>query len=223
MYVVGLTGGIASGKSVVSMILRDLGAFVIDADEVSREVVLPHTKCWEEVVAAFGKVIVREDLTIDRKKLADLVFENPEKRSILNKLIHPEIMNRIEEKLKVIEGEDPQAMVVIDAALLVEAGAYKTCDKLIVVYAREETKLKRLVNRDGMSRKEAQIRINSQLPHSEKVKVADFVINNEGHLSKTRCEVEEVFKKLALLQCTQDSTLKGGLRKEKSQKRSNNI
>lgn len=208
MLIVGLTGGIASGKSVASKILRELGTLVIDADEVSREVMVPHTKCWKKVIRYFGKEILREDLTIDRKELADLVFNNPEQLVKLNSVVHPEIMRLIEEKLEEIKEKDPQAMVVIDAALLVETGMYKSCDKLVVVFAREETQIKRLMARDGVSKDEAQRRVNSQLPLKEKVKLADFVIENEGALRETREEVEKVFKALSSLKSIQGSAMK---------------
>ena len=208
MLVVGLTGGIASGKSVVSKILGDLGVLVIDADEVSREVMVPHTECWEHVVLSFGKEILREDLTIDREKLADLVFKNPKQRAKLNSVVHPAIMKRIEERLDTIKEKDPETIVVIDAALLIETGMYKRYDKLVVVYAGKETQLKRLMARDGMSRDEAQRRIDSQLPLREKIKLADFVIRNEGSLKKTKEEVEKVFKILSSLKCTHDTAIK---------------
>ena len=208
MLVVGLTGGIASGKSVVSKILGDLGALVIDADGVSREIMVPHTECWEHLVSSFGKEIVREDLTIDREKLADLVFNNPTKRAKLNSVVHPVIMKRIEERLETIKEEEPETIVVIDAALLIETGMYKRYDKLVVVYAGEETQLKRLMARDGMSRDEAQRRIDSQLPLREKIKLADFVIENKGSLKKTKGEVEKVFKILSSSQSTHDTAVK---------------
>lgn len=207
MLVVGLTGGIASGKSVVSEILQDLGAWVVDADEISREVMVPHTKCWKQVTAYFGKEIVREDLSIDRKMLADRVFSDPEELAKLNSMVHSVIMKQIEERLYKIKEKNPEAIVVIDAALLVETGLYRRCDKLIVVYAREETQLKRLMTRDGMSKNEAQKRISSQLPLKEKVKLADFLIENEGSLKHAREEVVRVFNTLSSLKSTEGSSL----------------
>ena len=199
MLVVGLTGGIASGKTVVSKMLRELGALIIDADETSREVVAPHKKCWGELIAYFGKDILGKDLTVDRKKLADRVFNNPEQLSKLNSLIHPEIMKSIDEKLEEIRNENPEAIVVIDAALLVETGMHKKYDKLIVVYTTVETQLKRLMTRNGISQDEAQKRINLQLPISEKAKLADFLIENEDSLKKTEEQVKKVFTTLSSL------------------------
>ena len=196
MFVVGLTGGIASGKSVVSNMLRDLGAGIIDADEISREVMIPHTKCWEEVIASYGSELLLEDLTIDRKKLAISVFKDSKKIKKLNRIVHPYIMQRIEEMIDEIRDKDPQALVIVDAALLVETGVYKHYDKLIVVYVSKETQLKRLIIRDAMSQEEAESRIELQSPLTEKLKVADYIIENEGSLSKTREEVEKVYKAL---------------------------
>lgn len=196
MFVVGLTGGIASGKSVVSNMLRDLGAIIIDADEISRDVMIPHTKCWEEIIATYGSELLLEDLTIDRKKLAVSVFKDSEHIKKLNKIVHPYIMQRIEEMIEEIKENDPQSLVIVDAALLVETNMYKRYDKLIVVYVSKETQLKRLMIRDAMSREEAASRVDLQLPLTEKIKVADYVIENEGSLSKTREEVEKVYKVL---------------------------
>ena len=212
MFVVGLTGGIASGKSVVSEILRKLGAQVIDADELSREVMVPHTKCWKEVVTSYGREILREDLTIDREKLANSVFNNTEQLDKLNRIVHPEIMKRIDERLRDIGLKYPQAIVIVDAALLVETGAYKSYDKLIVVYVSEETQLERLINRDGMSREEAKNRIILQLPLSEKLKAADYIIENEGSLVRTRENAGKVFKELSSLTSTRSSVNEEGLR-----------
>jgi len=205
MLVVGLTGGIASGKSVVSKMLRELGAFLIDADELSREVMLPHKRCWEKVIVSFGREILQKDLTINRKKLADFVFNDPKRLSKLNSLVHPEIMRLIEEKLEEIKREDAQAIVIVDAALLAETGMYKKFDKLVVVHARQNTQLKRLMARNGISQYEAQKRIDSQMPFDEKVKLADFVIENDGSLKETRKQVEKVFKILSSLKSAQIS------------------
>ncbi len=196
MFVVGLTGGIASGKSVVSNMLRDLGASIIDADEISREIMIPHTKCWEEVITSYGSDLLLEDLTIDRKKLAISVFKDSEQIKKLNRIVHPYIMQRIEEMIEEIKDKDPQALVIVDAALLVETGVYKHYDKLIVVYVSKETQLKRLMIRDAMSQEEAESRIDLQSPLTEKLKVADYIIENEVSLSKTREEVEKVYKAL---------------------------
>ena len=195
----GLTGGIATGKSTVSRKFAELGAHIIDADEISREVMVPHSACWKKVTAAFGRTILHEDATINRKKLASLVFTDPQKLIQLNHLVHPEILARIEEHLSLLEAKIPDAVAVVDAALLVETGAYKKFDKLIVVYASEEIQIARLVKRDGMSPQEARNRISAQLPMSEKLAVADYVINNESSLEVLYRQTEEVFSSLHAL------------------------
>ena len=200
MFIVGLTGGIASGKSEAAKIFQKLGARVIDADTVSRAVMRPQTECWHQVTAVFGKEILNDDSTIDRAKLAGIVFSDQKKRLQLNSLVHPAIIHQIEGLLARIEKDEPEALVIIDAALLVETGIYSRCDKLIVLCAAEETQIKRLVERDGMSRKEAQKRIDAQLPLVEKVKVADYLIKNDGSLETLQTETRGVFQSLLSFQ-----------------------
>jgi dephospho-CoA kinase len=193
---VGLTGGIASGKSIVAEMFQSLGAHIIDADRIGREIMVPGTDAYERVVDAFGKEILKGDRSIDRKKLGNMVFGNPEKITLLNECTHPEIFKEIDRRVEGIRQKNPDALIIVDAALLVEAGAHKRFDKLIVVYADEETQLKRLKERDGFAAEEAQKRISSQMPLKEKVKYADFVIYNDKGLEETRRQVEEVYKTL---------------------------
>jgi len=205
MFVVGLTGGIASGKSEVAKVFQKLGARVIDADRISRAVMRPQTECWQQVTAVFGKEILKDDLTIDREKLAGIVFSDQQKRLHLNSLVHPAIIVQIEELLARIGKAEPEALVIIDAALLVETGIYRRCDKLIVLCAAEETQITRLVARDGMPREDAQKRIDAQLPLGEKVKVADYLITNDGTLETLQTEARRVFQ--SLLTCQSPKTL----------------
>ena len=193
MLRVGLTGGIASGKSVVSKMLHDLGAYVIDADKISRVVMRPETECWKKIVAAFGKGILQSDSSIDRKKLASIVYDNPEKRETLNHIVHPAIKQEIEDKLEMISSDSPSAIVIIEAALLVETRAYKEYDKLIVVYAPVELQIERMIKRDGISREEARKRIDAQWPINKKIEVADYPIRNAGSLDTLYRETTKVF------------------------------
>ncbi|HXX33475.1 MAG TPA: dephospho-CoA kinase, partial [Thermodesulfobacteriota bacterium] len=137
MLIIGLTGGVASGKSTVSNVLKEEGAHLIDADRIARELVRPHTPAWHELIKLFGEEILEEDGSIHRKKLAALVFSHPEKRGLLNQLLHPRIREEMQRRMKEIGQRDPEAIVVIDAALLVETGAYREVDRLIVVYCSE--------------------------------------------------------------------------------------
>jgi dephospho-CoA kinase len=199
MLIVGLTGGVASGKSTVSTVLREEGAYLIDADQIARDLVQPHTPAWRELVKAFGENILQKDGSVHRKKLAAIVFSSPEKRSLLNQLLHPRIKEETERRLRAIGQSDPEAIVVIDAALLIETGAYREVDRLIVVHATEAQQIERLRERGGVEREEALQVVSAQMPLEEKLKVADMVIRTEGSLEETRRKAREVFRKLKRL------------------------
>jgi dephospho-CoA kinase len=196
MLVVGLTGGVASGKTTVSQILQQEGAYLIDADHIARELVQPHTPTWSELIRAFGKEILEKDESINRKKLAAWVFSNPHKRRQLEEILHPQIDKEINRRIEEIRRKDPEAVVVVDAALLVETGAYRRMDKLIVVTATEAQQMERLGKRTGAALKEVHGIISSQMPLAEKLKVADFVIRNEGALKETIQRAKEIFQEL---------------------------
>jgi dephospho-CoA kinase len=199
MLVVGLTGGIASGKTTVARMLKKMGARIIDADALSREAMVPHARCWKQVVESFGEAILRSDRTIDRKKLAAQIFSHPAKRMLLNRIVHPWIRKRIQEMITRIAREDPSALVIIDAALLIETGMYKDYDKLVVVAADEGAQLARLVRRNHLSRKDARSRIRAQLPLGRKKKFADYVISNQDSLEHTRRQVRALLQELGAL------------------------
>ena len=191
---IGLTGGIASGKSLVAGELKRLGAHLIDADEIAREVVKTGLPAYNEIVKEFGEKILNPDKTINRKELGRIVFSNPELRKRLEQITHPRIRKKIEAEISAIKAKNPKAVIVVDAALLIEGGLYKKMDKVIVVYADEKTQIKRLTERDGLAIEDAKNRISAQMPLKEKKKYADFVIENvEG---KSREEVKEEVKKI---------------------------
>jgi dephospho-CoA kinase len=196
MLVVGLTGGIASGKTTVARMLKKMGARIIDADAVSREVMVPQTRCWRQVVKSFGAAVVRTDGAINRKKLAVEVFKHPEKRRLLNRIVHPCIRKRIREMIRCIGREDPAALVIIDAALLVETGMYKDYDKLVVVAADEDVQLARLVRRNQLSIRDARRRLRAQWPLERKKRVADYVISNQSSLQHTRRQTKALLQEL---------------------------
>ena len=196
MLIVGLTGGVASGKTTVSRVLKEEGAYIIDADQMARELVQPHTPTWKKLVTAFGKDILREDGSLHRKKLADKVFTNPRQRKLLNQILHPRMRKEMERRAKEIGQKDPEAVVVIDAPLLVELGDHRKMDKLIVVTSTQKQQIERLKERDGISTKEALRIFSSQMPVEDKVKLADFVIRNEGSLQETKKKTREVYKEL---------------------------
>jgi len=196
MLVVGLTGGVASGKSTVSKVLKEEGAYLIDADQIARELVQLHTPAWHELIKAFGKKILQKDGSIDRKRLAAIVFSDRKERNRLNQLLHPRIQEEIEGRLTRIRQTDPGAVVVVDAALLVETGQYRQMDQVVVVRALEGQQIERLEKRDGMSRSEARRIVASQMTLKEKLKRADRVISNEGPIEQTRAETRALFQQL---------------------------
>lgn len=186
--VVGLTGGIASGKSTVAAVLAELGVPVVDADALAREVVAPGTPGLAAIVARFGQSILLADGSLDRKKLGELVFSDPEARRALNAITHPRIAAAGMEKLSAL-ADHPAPYRVYEAALLVENGLAKAFAALVVVTVDEATQLARLRARDGSSQEEARARIGSQLPLATKVAAADYVIDNSGNAMETRARV----------------------------------
>jgi len=195
MIIVGLTGSMGTGKSTVTNFFRELGAHIIDWDELAREVIRPHLKAWKEIVEYFGKGILNDDLTINRRKLADIVFSDKEKLTKLNEIVHPEVFKEDERITNEIKNLAPDALIIKDIPLLFELTRPIYVDKIVVVSASEQTQLRRLEER-GMSRKDAQRRIKSQLPLEKKIKSADFVVDNDGPLEETRRQVEEIYSLL---------------------------
>ena len=193
---VGLTGGIGTGKSTVSRMFRDLGSLIIDADLLAREVVEPGEPAYEKIVAEFGKRILEPDGRIDRRKLGALVFGDEAKRKRLEALTHPEIRSRYAGILKELTVQRFDGIVIFDAALLVEAGGARNMDRLVVVSADEAAQRKRLMVRDDISEEEAAQRIRSQMPLAEKIKQAHYVIDNLGSHEATERQVKEVHERL---------------------------
>lgn len=176
--VIGLTGGIASGKSTVCRILVEQGVVVIDADELAREVVAPGKTGLREVVHQFGREYLQEDGHLDRQKLGALVFADPKARENLNRVLHPLIHGLAQERIhKARRG--PALYVVYDAALLVEMGTYRQLDKLVVVSTAPLLQMRRLMKRNGLTETDAANRLSAQFPLKEKLKVADYVIQND--------------------------------------------
>lgn len=195
MKIVGLTGGIGSGKSTVAKMLVKRGARLIDADVLAREVVEPDRPAWKEIVAEFGKGVLNPDRTIDRQALAEIVFGDEKKRERLNHITHPRVgeeMIRLSKKYDA-EGAD---VTIIDAALLFESAATRWIRPVIVVAADEEVRVKRVCERDGTCAGDVEKRIRSQMPDEEKKKLADFVIDNSGGLESLEEQVDEVWGKL---------------------------
>lgn len=196
MLLVGLTGGIASGKSIVTRVLRDLGANVIDADRIVHDLLSNGQDAHREVIGHFGPAIEAPDGTLDRRKLGEIVFNDREERVWLNRCIHPRVFEAYQQQVKRIGERDPGAIVVMDAALLIETGYHKRLDRLIVVYASEEEQLRRLMERDRFTEAQARARIRSQMPLQEKRGYADYIIENTGTKEETERQAREVFERL---------------------------
>lgn len=197
MRKVGLTGGIASGKSTVSGMFRELGVPVIDADVIAREVVAPGSRALEAIVDAFGEEILTEEKSLNRAGLGEIVFSDLSKKKVLEGILHPEIIAEQDRRLKDLEREGRTPVAIVDAAVMIESGSWKRFDSLVVVDCDESQQIGRLRLRNGMSEEEAARRVDAQMPLSEKVKYADHVIDNRGSIDDTRKQVEELMKLLS--------------------------
>ena len=193
---VGLTGGIATGKSTVSEIFRRLGGVIIDADLLAREVVEPGEPALAQIVAEFGDDVLRGDGTLDRKKLGAVVFGNAGRRKRLEEITHPAIRDRFRCRLAELEAQGFGGVVFWDAPVMIESGGYRDMDKLVVVATDEETQSARLCARDGIESVEAERKIRSQMPVADKAKLADYVIDNAGDRATTEARVREVYAAL---------------------------
>jgi dephospho-CoA kinase len=194
-----LTGGIACGKSTVARFFRELGAYIFDADHLGHEVIEPGLAAYQEVVKRFGKGILDSGGRIDRRKLGPKVFADLRQLRQLNAIVHPHIISRVK---KMAAGEykrNPRAVVIVDAALIFEAGLGETLRKVIVVWCRPEQQLERLVAKAGLSREEAKRRIDAQMPVEEKRKRADFEIDCSGTLEQSRAQVKAIYPELLKL------------------------
>ncbi|OYT69270.1 MAG: dephospho-CoA kinase [Chloracidobacterium sp. CP2_5A] len=196
MLRVGLTGGIAVGKSFVSSVLAELGCHVFDADHIARAVVQPGAPALEEIVAAFGTGVLAPDGALDRAKLGRLVFADAEARARLNAIVHPRVHAEQDRLLREVEARDPQGIAVVDAALLIESGGYRRFDAVIVVWCQPEIQLARLMARNGLTREEAERRIAAQMPSDEKRRYADFEIDASEGFEPTRRQVVALHAKL---------------------------
>ncbi len=183
---IGLTGGIASGKSAVSSAFADLGCEIVDADIVAREVVEPNTPGLKELIATFGKEIINPDKSLNRKKLRKIVFNNSEKLAKINAILHPLINSSIENKIK----NSKESLVIVVIPLLCTGHNYKWLDRIIVVDVKVETQMQRLLARDNINQELAQKMINSQCSRNERLKLADDVINNEQSLQSLHQRVK---------------------------------
>ena len=209
MLIVALTGGIATGKSVVAKILQELGCCIHPADRVAHELMEPEQPAWKKIVAHFGTKILNADKTINRTKLGAIVFRDEKERLYLNRLIHPLVLEEKKEVIAKLQKEGRYKIFISEAALTLEAGFVRFFDKIIVVFCRPGIQVQRLMERDRISREEALRKIKAQMPMKEKLKFADYIIDTSGSFPETVEQTERVFRQLR-----QDSDLKS--RAEKS-------
>ena len=193
---VALTGGIASGKSTVARVFRELGAHVLDADRIAREVVPPGSQALARIARAFGKEMLRPDGSLDRAALGALVFADAGKRRVLEGILHPLILAEIDRRIEELERSDPQGVVVVEAALIFELGRQAEFDTLVVVWADEEQQRRRMIQRDKLPAEEADRRLEAQMPLSEKRRRARFVVDNSGDQAACRADAERVYGEL---------------------------
>ena len=196
---VGVTGGMGSGKTLVAAIFLEFGAYILDADAICRKLVEPGQPALKEISESFGKTIIDEFGKLDRKKLAQVIFGDSKKKKVLENILHPRVFEFEKQEYKNICQKNPKALVIIDAALLIESGNYMTMDKVIVVNADRKSQIKRVMGRTGWDRDEVVARINNQMPIKEKIKYADFVLDNFANEDFLRKKVKELYKKLSFM------------------------
>jgi dephospho-CoA kinase len=198
MLIVALTGGIASGKSVVSSILEELGCYIHHTDRVAHEIMEPEKPAWKKIVAHFGEKILNKDKTINRSRLGKIIFSDKKEQNFLNELIHPLVLKKKKETIEKLEKEGTNTIFVSEAALTIEAGFTDFFDKVVVVYCKKEVQIERLIERDQISRKDAIKKLMSQMASEEKLKYADYIIDTSGSLQSTVEQTERIYRNLMI-------------------------
>jgi len=205
MVIIGLTGGIGSGKSSVAEMFKDEGAYVIDFDYLACVVVEPDTPAWRDIVDYFGQEILSPDRTLNRSKLAEIVFSDAQSRKALEGFTHPRIFEKRDTLLKDIKTKDPNAIVIVDVPLLFELSLNKNFDKVILVYVSRDVQIERAVQRGVLTKEEVERRLKAQINIEKKKLLSDYIINNEGSLKNTRDQVRKVIYELRKLKKEVDS------------------
>jgi dephospho-CoA kinase len=199
MHLIGVTGGIACGKTEVCKVFQKKGAIILSGDEIGKQIVERNKKVLQKLVQTFGKDILKKDRSLNRRKLGELAFASKESKDKLNRIIHPYLLKELRKKIGSLKKKNHEGVVAIDAALIVEWGLQDELDYLVFVESKREDKIKRLQKQKGYSRKEAIFRIKSQLPEMTKKRLADFVIINDGGLNQLRKKAEKIFNRLIKL------------------------
>ncbi len=211
MLIVALTGGIASGKSVVAEVLEELGCYIHHADKIAHDLMKPEKLAWKKIVAHFGKKILNEDKTINRSRLGKIIFSDEKERRFLNELIHPLVLEKKKEVSNRFEKEGHYNIFISEAALTIEAGFADFFDKIIMAYCKKEIQIKRLMERDGISRKQTVKIIKSQMQPQEKLKSANYIIDTSSSLQSTVEQTERVYRNLMM-----DNEMKNSIARHKS-------
>jgi dephospho-CoA kinase len=208
MLIVALTGGIASGKSVVAEVLEELGCYIHHADKIAHVLMEPEKPAWKKIVAHFGKKILNEDKTINRSRLGKIIFSDEKERCFLNELIHPLVLEKKKEVISRLEKEGHYNIFISEAALTIEAGFAGFFDKIIMTYCKKEVQKKRLMERDGITQKQTMNIIKSQMQPQEKLKYADHIIDTSSSLQSTVEQTERVYRNLIIDYEMKDATAK---------------
>ena len=199
MIIIGLTGGIGTGKSSVAEMFKHEGAYVIDFDYLARVVVEPDTPAWRDIVDYFGQEILSPDRTLNRSKLAEIVFSDAQSRKVLEGFTHPRIFEKRDTLLKDIKTKYPNAIVIVDVPLLFELSLNKKFDIIILVYVSRDVQIQRAIQRGLLTKEEVEKRLQAQIPIEKKKLLSDYIINNEGSLKNTRDQVRKVIRELKKL------------------------
>ncbi len=194
MKIIGLTGGIASGKSLVLNTLEKFDVIVINTDKVAHLIMEPDQPAWQDIVAFFGTEVLQKDRRINRTLLGQIVFDNQDHLEKLNQFTHPRVGEYIDQKIRDVSAEKPEAILILEVPLLFEVGMDRMCDQIWVVWVDKETQIDRLMNRENISRADAIKRINSQMDLDQKAELADFVIDNSNSIAETVALVEKKFR-----------------------------
>lgn len=196
MLIAALTGGIATGKSVVARILSQKGCFVQNADLIAHELMSPGSEIWQELIQRFGLDILREDRSIDRQKLGEIIFREEKARHFLNRLTHPRILEKIQQTISQLEKTGGYEIYITEAALIIESGYHRYYDRIILTHCRPEVQLERLCRRNGITPEKALEKIRTQLPDEQKIPIAHYLIDTSGSLEETVEQTEQVYLNL---------------------------
>lgn len=195
-YLVGLTGGIATGKSTVSKLLGDAGLTVVDADRIAREVVRRPLPAWRDIVDVFGEDVLDVDREIHRSRLADIIFDDPRKKDDLDRIVHPRVFETMAIEIDRLHRSSPGKRILLDVPLLIETGMHRDLPLILLVYAPEPVQIQRLMERDGMSKRAAMARVRAQMPIEAKRPFADIIIDNSGDREATRRQVLDICRQI---------------------------